>query len=119
MGATHEGFSAIDVNVCFGEVKTPMMRPIGLTGADASGAGMEVEAIEIPPPQNDQDKVLLSSYTLYAGNRSKFQRQMDSARGRVIWEFPAPRPATLSCIPRPAGAEPNLHRPFRQTVRSA
>src|SRR5580693_8944612 len=45
IGAIQEGFSAIDVNVCFGEVKTPMMRPIGLTGADASGAGMEVEAI--------------------------------------------------------------------------
>ena len=42
MGATQEGFSAIDVNVRFGEVKTPTMRPIGLTGAEASGADIVV-----------------------------------------------------------------------------
>ena len=35
-----------------------------LTGAAASGAGMDVVAIEkFPPPQSNQDKAVLSSYT--------------------------------------------------------
>jgi hypothetical protein len=52
------------VKVCFGDVNTPIMRPIGLTGADASGAGIEVVAMfRSPPPQSSQVKTLLSSYT--------------------------------------------------------
>jgi hypothetical protein len=56
IGAIQEGFSAIDVNVCFGDVKTPTMRPMGLTGADASGAGIEVVAINFLPPQSERTK---------------------------------------------------------------
>ena len=36
-------------------------KAIGLTG-DASGAGIEVVAIGIPPPQSSQDRAVLSSY---------------------------------------------------------
>jgi hypothetical protein len=42
----------MSANVSFGEKNTPRIRPTGLIAGCASGAGIVVVAIQIPPPQS-------------------------------------------------------------------
>src|SRR6267143_3807166 len=77
IGSTQPGFLTMSSNVFFGEKKTPVMRPNGLTVASASDAGTGVVAIE------DSSTTRLRSSAFSRGttheHRGIFQRGDSSA----------------------------------------
>src|ERR1700739_1410632 len=79
-GSSQLGLRTMSSKVAFGEKKTPITRPNGLTAACgcawASGIGVGVVAIGTPPPQDVHIQVHARGTH---GNRRKFQRRDCSA----------------------------------------